>query len=161
MHKKQNKHDQTVAQPQQWNPPGVEDNCEIVDVDCPEFTLQTDYAIPTTEDMNAVRAIRLSTLTSSKWGQLIRDGLEYIDILNFWSDAQLDVVGGSMGQFIALPTTGLELLATAAATAVFGPFENLYAADEEADSDSLDGEEEEVQEDVVPHPEHKGKKSKK
>jgi dienelactone hydrolase len=163
MHK-QTTHPQ-AAQAAHPPPAPVEDECVNADEDCKcdAFGLEGDYQLPSGNDINAVRDMKLSALIAAKWGQLARDALEVIDFLQIWDDEQLDIVGGSIGAGVALPTVALEILAGAAATAVGGPLSAYFAGDSETvttvgDADSLDGEE--VQEDVVPSAQAP-KKSKK
>jgi len=167
MHKKQNKQDQ-AAEPAHPDP--VEDECLNADADCvcEEFNLDGDYQLPSGNDINAVRDMKLSALVAAKWGQLARDALAFVDFFQIWNDEQLDIVGGSFGAGVALPTVALEILAGAAATAVFGPISTLYGANEEADEEDGDvtmdvapDHEDVVVEEAEPHPQPAPKKSKK
>lgn len=122
------------------------------DVDCPAFSLEADYTLPSSDDMSLVRDIKLSSLTAAKWGQFARDALEAIDFLEIWSEDQKDFVGSSVGQVIATPAMAAELLVGAIATAVVGPFSNLYEANAGADDDegnADEGAENHLEEDII------------
>lgn len=143
--------------------PAVEDDCNNLDADCQceAFVLDGDYQLPTSDDINAVRDMKLSALIAAKTGQLARDALGVLDFFQIWSDEQLDIVGGSIGAGVALSTVALEIAAGAVATAVGGPLSAYFAGQEDQDGGAdADADHPEPFEDVVPEP-AKPNKSKK